>query len=212
MKIPKKINVKHFRVAIFGSARTKNNDRRYKEIEKLAKMIALEGMDVVTGGGAGIMEAANKGHKEGRKCAKVRSYGLNISLPKEQIANKHLDIKRDFERFSERLDYFMYLSNIVVVAPGGIGTMLELFYTWQLVQVKHICDTPIILLGKMWPPLIKWMEKWQLKEKMVELEDMNKIFLADTPQEVMKIIKNTHEEFKKGNADFCKNYKKYKIK
>ncbi len=207
----KNINVEHFRVAIFGSARLKKNDARYKQIYKLAEMIAEEGMDVVTGGGPGIMEAANKGHKEGRKEKKVRSYGLNIQLPKEQMANKHLDIKKDFERFSERLDYFMYLSNVVVVAPGGIGTMLELMYTWQLVQVEHVTNIPIILLGKMWPPFVKWVEKWPLERKLLSPEDMHKIFLASNCNEAMKIIKKAYNEVGKGNPDFCKKYKRYKV-
>jgi hypothetical protein len=211
MKIPKQINVEYFRVAIFGSARVKYDDPHYKLIHTLAKMIAADGLDVVTGGGAGIMEAANKGHREGRKDKKVHSYGLNIVLPKEQMANKHLDIKHEFKRFSERLDFFMYLSNVVVVAPGGIGTMLELFYTWQLVQVQHTCNIPIILLGPMWPPFIKWMEKWPLKKKFIDKEDMHHIFLADNCREAMKVIKKTNEEFKKGNPEFCKNYQKYKI-
>ena len=211
MKIPKQIDIEHFRVAIFGSARIKKNDPRYNQIYNLAKMIATEGVDVVTGGGPGLMEAANKGHKEGGKSKKVQSYGLNIVLSKEQKANKHLDIKREFERFSDRLDYFMYLSNVVVVAPGGIGTMLELFYTWQLVQVKHVCNIPIILLGKRWPEFIKWFEKWALAKKLISPEDMHAIFLADDAQEAMKVIKKTYEEFKKGNPDFCKKYKKYKI-
>ena len=104
------IDKKHFRVAIFGSARIKPNDPRYKQIYSLAKRIASAGFDVVTGGGPGIMEAANKGHREGRKKGKhVHSFGLNIMLPMEQSANKHLDIKKDFKRFSERLDYFMNL-------------------------------------------------------------------------------------------------------
>ena len=211
LRIPKQIDIEHFRVAIFGSARIKENDPRYKQICQLAKMVAAEGMDVVTGGGPGIMEAANKGHKEGRKGKKVRSYGLNIILPKEQVANKHLDIKKEFELFSQRLDYFMYLSNVVVVAPGGVGTLLELMYTWQLVQVKHISSMPIILLGKMWPKFIKWVEKWPLKMKFMSPEDMHTIFLADNCNEAIKIIQKAYEEFKKGNPDFCDNYKKYKI-
>jgi len=211
LKIPKKIDVEHFRVAVFGSARIKRNDPRYKQIHTLAKMIASEELDIVTGGGAGIMEAANKGHREGRKGNKVHSFGLNIKLPKEQSANKHLDIKKDFERFSDRLDYFMYLSNVVVVAPGGVGTLLELMYTWQLVQVKHTCNIPIILLGKMWPEFIEWVEKWPLKKKLIDKEDMHPIFLADNCKEVIKIIKKANIEFKKGNPDFCSNYMKYKI-
>lgn len=210
-KATPKIDVEHFRVAIFGSARIEPHDPRYKQIYELARMIAGKGIDVVTGGGPGIMEAANKGHKEGRKEKKVHSFGLNIALPKEQSANKHLDIQKDFERFSERLDYFMYLSNVVVVAPGGVGTMLEFFYTWQLVQVKHICNIPIILLGTMWPDLIEWIEKWPLKNKLISRVDMDTIFLADNCSEAMKVIKMANEEFKKGNPDFCKNFTKYKL-
>jgi predicted Rossmann-fold nucleotide-binding protein len=172
----------------------------------------MEGVDVVTGGGPGIMEAANKGHKEGRKKGKhIHSFGLNIQLPMEQDYNKHLDIKKDFERFSERLDYFMYLSNIVVVAPGGIGTLLELFYTWQLIQVNHICSIPIVFMGRMWPPLIKWVEKWPLKRKLMDKHDMHPLFLANNCTEAMTIIKRAHKEFIKGNKDFCTNYKKYRI-
>ena len=213
IEIPKNIDVDHFRVAIFGSARLKPNDPRYKQIERLAKMIAKEGVDVVTGGGPGIMEAANKGHKEGRtkKSNGAHSFGLNIKLPMEQSFNKHLDIKKDFDRFSDRLDYFMYLSNIVVVAPGGIGTLLELFYTWQLIQVNHICSIPIIFMGEMWPPLIDWIEKWPLKKKFLDKHDMHPLFLANNCTEAMAIIKKANKEYQKGNKEFCTNFKKYKI-
>lgn len=207
-----KIDVEHFRVAIFGSARIEADQPRYNEVYNLAKLVAKSGFDIVTGGGPGLMEAANKGHKEGREGNEdIHSFGLNILLPHEQQANQHLDVKKDFDRFSERLDYFMYLSNVVVVAPGGIGTLLELFYTWQLVQVKHICNIPIILLGEMWPELIDWMEKHPLKKEFIGKEDMNSIFLADNCEEAMEVIKVAHEEFRKGGDDFCLNYKKYKI-
>ncbi|MBU0577978.1 LOG family protein [Patescibacteria group bacterium] len=206
------MDVRHFRVAIFGSARIKRNDPRYKLIHTLAKMIARDGIDVVTGGGYGLMEAANKGHREGQKRGgKVQSFGLNIKLPKEQKANKHLDIKKEFGRFSDRLDYFMHLSNAVVVAPGGIGTLLEFLYTWQLIQVGHICNIPIILLGKMWPDFIKWIEKWPLKKKLIDIEDMHPIFLADNCKEAIKIIRKAHKDFIDRGPDYCWNYKKYKI-
>lgn len=206
------IDKKHFRVAIFGSARIKPNDSRYKQIYSLAKRIAGAGFDVVTGGGPGIMEAANKGHREGRRKGKqVHSFGLNIMLPQEQAANKHLDIKRDFKRFSTRLDYFMNLSNVVVVAPGGVGTLLEFFYTWQLIQVKHICSIPIIFMGDMWPELIDWIEKWPLKKRLLDRHDLHPLFLAKHCSEAMKIIKKTHQDYIDGGADFCTNYKKYKI-
>ena len=210
--LPKQIDVEHFRIAIFGSARIKRNDPRYNQIYQLARMIAAEGIDIVTGGGPGIMEAANKGHREGRKEGKVvHSFGLTIQLPMEQVSNKHLDIKKDFARFSHRLDQFMALSNAVVVAPGGVGTMLELFYTWQLVQVKHMSSIPIILFGKPWPELIKWIEKWPLKKKFIDRDDMIPLFVAKDSSEAMKIIKLAHREHKKGNANFCCDYKEHKI-
>jgi uncharacterized protein (TIGR00730 family) len=211
-KIPKFINPKHYRVAIFGSARIKPNDTTYKQVYALAKMIAQEGIDVVTGGGPGLMEAANKGHQHARGGNMVRSFGLNIKLPKEQMANKHLDIKKEFARFSERLDYFMYLSNIVVVAPGGIGTLLEFMYTWQLVQVEQVCDTPIILLGKMWPPFLKWFKKWITNKEFIAKKDLHPIFLAENIQDAIKIIRMAHEDHKNGGPDVCNNYKKYRIK
>ncbi|MBU1018025.1 LOG family protein [Patescibacteria group bacterium] len=211
-QIPEYIDVGHFRVAIFGSARIKENDPRYKQVYSLARRIAAAGFDVVTGGGPGIMEAANKGHKDGRKEERnVHSFGLTIELPKEQMSNKHLDIKKDYTHFSDRLDQFMTLSNVVVVAPGGVGTLLEFFYTWQLIQVKHICNIPIIFMGEMWPDLIKWIEKWPLKKGFLDKGDLNFIFLAEHCSEAMRIIKKTHKEYEKGGVDFCKNYQKYKI-
>jgi len=206
-----KIDPGHFRVAIFGSARIQPNDPRYNQIYSLARMIAQDGMDVVTGGGPGIMEAANKGHREGRKGKKVHSLGLNIMLPQEQEANKHLDIQKDFRRFSNRLDYFMKLSNVVVVAPGGIGTILELMYTWQLMQVDQTCNHPVILLGDMWPPFLKWIEDWPLKKKMMSQQDMLPIFQADHVREAMKIIRKANHDFKERGTDYCWNYRKYKI-
>ncbi|MBS3102704.1 LOG family protein [Candidatus Woesearchaeota archaeon] len=210
-KLKKEAKEKHFRVAVFGSARIKKNGLEYKLIYKLAKMVAAENIDIVTGGGQGLMAAASSGHHAGRKNRKVHSIGLNIKLPMEQKFNGHLDIKKEFSRFSERLDNFMQLSNAVVVAPGGVGTMLEFFYTWQLVQVKHICDIPVILLGEMWLDLLKWIRKWPLENGLIDKKDFNLLFFAKNPEDAMKIIKLTHEEYKKGGKNICLNIKKYKI-
>lgn len=207
----KKLNPKHFRVAIFGSARIEENDAVYKQVYKLARDLGEKGIDVVTGGGPGLMEAANAGHKMGSKKTKAHSFGLGIKLPREQKFNDSLDEKETFMRFTNRLDRFMLLSNAVVVAPGGVGTLLELFYTWQLVQVKHICHIPIILLGNQWDELIDWLEKWPLKKKYFEKEDLELLFLAKNSKEAMKVIDKAYEEFKNGNKDFCLNYKKYKL-
>ena len=204
-----------FRVTIFGSARAKRGNKEYKQAYLLAKLLGQEGIEIVTGGGPGIMEAASTGHKKGRKKfkgkKKVHSIGLNIKLPFEQKANKAVDISKEYSHFSERLDNFMLLSNVIVVAPGGVGTLLELFYTWQLVQVKHICNIPIILLGDIWPPLIKWLEKSPLKKNFINKEDLNLLFLAKDCPETIKMIKKANEEYKKGDKNFCLNYKRYKL-
>jgi uncharacterized protein (TIGR00730 family) len=200
----------HFRVAIFGSARIRKGDTHYKMVYNLAKMVGKEGMDIVTGGGPGLMKAANSGHQAGKKGKKTHSIGLNIWLPTEQKINRHLDVKKEFHKFSKRLDYFMQLSSIVVVAPGGVGTLLELFYTWQLVQVKHICDIPIILVGEMWVDLIKWIKKWPQKNRFLTKEDLNLLFVVKNEKEAIKLISAAFEEYKKGGKNICLNIKKYK--
>ena len=202
---------KHFRVAIFGSARVKRGDKTYKLVYQLAKMIGQENLDIVTGGGPGIMDAATDGHRKGNKKHDAHSFGLLVKLQEEQKANKHLDIKREFNHFSERLDNFMILSNAVVVAPGGIGTLLEFFYTWQLIQVKQICDIPIILVGDKYRELINWIRKGPLKHKFLNKEDFNSIFFARNPNEAMEILKKTNEIYKKGGKNICLNIKKYKL-
>jgi uncharacterized protein (TIGR00730 family) len=200
-----------FHVCIFGSSRLREGDPEYNLIYQLSTMIAEEGMNVVTGGGPGLMEAASKGHRAGRKDKKVQTIGLTINLPKKEEANPHLDIKKDFEKFSSRLDNFMLLSNVVVVAPGGVGTLLEFLYTWQLVQVKHICEIPIILLGKIWPEFISWIEKWLLKNDLISPEDLLPLFLANDIKETMKVIRTAYEEYKNGEEDFCLTHYKYRI-
>lgn len=200
----------HFRVAIFGSARIKVDAPAYEEVYKLAHMLGAENIDIVTGGGPGIMQAACKGHQEGRKTKDTHSIGLNIDIPQEQKPNRYLDIKKDFHRFSKRLDTFMVLSNAIIVAPGGVGTLLELAYTWQLVQVKHICNVPIIFLGKMWEDFLKWVEKHPLDKGFIAQRDINRIFLAKDSFEAFRIIMRFYEGYHKGD-DICINFKKYKI-
>ena len=138
-----------FRVAIFGSARVKKHDNAYKRVKKLAYELGERGIDVVTGGGPGLMQAANEGHKLGTNKTKsgALSIGIGIKLPWEQKFNKSVEYKEKFNIFSKRLDEFMLVSNVVIVEPGGLGTLLELFYAWQLIQVHHICHMPIILIG-----------------------------------------------------------------
>ena len=128
-------------------------------------------------------------------------------MPLEQKPNRHLDIKKEFDRFSDRLDAFMVLSDAVVVAPGGVGTLLEFAYTWQLVQVKHICNIPIILMGEMWGVLLDWIKMYPLKNGLLAKRDVDRLILAKDCHDAINIIKRFHEGFKKGD-DICMNFKK----
>ena len=201
-KLNKRAIKKRFQVAIFGSARIKKGDSRYKQIHRLAKMIAAEGIDIVTGGGPGLMDAASRGHHAGRKNKDTYTVGLTIHLPKEQKESYHLDIKRDFHKFSKRLDSFIYLSDVVVVAPGGVGTMLELMYTWQLVQVKYSSNIPIILFGDVWSDFIKWLKKGPLKNRFLDKEDLALLHQAKTCTEAIELIKKAYYEYKQGKKKY----------
>jgi len=200
-----------FRVTIFGSARIKKNDKIYKQIFNLAKSIGKEGFDVVTGGGPGLMEAANAGHEAGDIPRRAQSIGLTIRLPWESEKNEYLEVHKHFAKFSKRLDTFMTLSSAVVITPGGIGTTLELMYTWQLEQVRHICPLPIILVGRMWEPLIKWFKKYPLKHGLISPSDMNNIYVARSNKKAMEIINKTYKIFQKEGKNYCSNIRKYKL-
>ena len=198
----------HYRVAIFGSARIEEGDKIFQEVFAIAKGVAEHGFDLVTGGGSGLMLAANSGHKSAN--SGTHSLGLNIRLPFEQSANDYLDIKEEFDRFSSRLDSFVAMSDIVVVCPGGIGTLLELFYAWQLVQVEHLCETPIILFGEMWSGLLLWLREEVLSRKLFSLQDMNQIFHLTSPVDVIALVKKIHDDRAKVEH-VCHNFEKYRI-
>lgn len=187
-----------FRVCIFGSARIKPDDDLYSVTERLAYYLGLQGIDVLTGGGPGLMEAANKGVQRGKKEAqsKSKSFGLPIEGGFEARTNEHLDIKHFHRRFSSRLDEFMRLSSAFVLTPGGIGTLLELFFSWQLLQVGHISERPIILLGKtFWSPLLDWMKDRQVGRGLISPGDFRVVSIVETPEEAMAIIKKELQKF-----------------
>lgn len=198
----------HYRIAIFGSARIEEGDQEYRDVFAIAKALAESGFDVVTGGGPGLMHAANSGHKSAG--SGTHSIGLNILLPHEQVANQYLDIKHEFDRFSSRLDTFMSISDAVIVAPGGIGTLLELFYAWQLVQVEHICETPIILFGPMWKGLLDWFRAEVLTRKLVSESDLRMIFHVNDVKKVIGLVRKIHED-RSGDRHVCTNYDKYRV-
>lgn len=185
-----------YRVCIFGSARIQADSPFYQEVYDLAKALSQEGVDIVTGGGPGLMEAANRGAKDGGHTS--RSIGLPIELPFESDANQHLDVKYHHRRFSTRLDEFMRISHAIVITPGGIGTLLELLYTWQLLQVAHIESRPVLLLGKdMWSGFLDWMRDQPLKRGLMNSFDMDALQLVDSVDEIMDILRPNMASFRK---------------
>lgn len=187
-----------FQVAIFGSARIKRSDPSYKQIYNLAKHIASEDIDIVTGGGPGLMDAATRGHHAGRTKKSTCAIGLTIKLPFEEKKAYELDVSHEFKHFTKRLKMFMQLCDVVVVAPGGIGTILEFFYAWQLIQVGHVNPIPIILLGEMWADLMKWLRKWPLKNSLLSEEDMHHLHHVKDVTQAMVLIRQAHESFNRG--------------
>ena len=187
------IGTDYFRVSIFGSARIKPNTEEYMEVYDLAKKLAKNNADIVTGGGPGLMEAANAGDKDGSSISK--SFGLHVDLPFETTPNEHLDITYHHKRFSSRLDEFMRISHAVIVTPGGIGTILELLYTWQLIQVSHISERPIILVGKMWTGLLEWMKSEPLNKQLIDKSDFNNIKIVQNVDEVIVLLKPLINKF-----------------
>ena len=193
-------NNRFYRACIFGSARIKPDTKAYDDVYKLARYLAWEGIDVLTGGGPGLMEAANKGAKLGQKEKRTKSlsYGLSIQLEWEPTPNNHLDVKRHHHRFSSRLDDFMRLSHAVICTPGGIGTVLEFFFVWQLLQVKHAQSRPIVLLDKeYWNGLIAWMKSMPLARGLVGEKDFEFLHIVDTPEEAFELVSSDHKEFRK---------------
>ena len=175
-------------VSIFGSARTHKDDDYYKLATEIAEKIVELGFGIITGGGPGIMEAANKGAKR----ALGSSVGLNIDLPFEQSENPYIDDDKslDFDYFFVRKVMFMKYAQGFVVMPGGFGTLDELFEALTLIQTKKIGIFPIILMGsEYWKGMIHWIKQTMLgEENNISSEDMNFIQIVDTPQEAVDII------------------------
>lgn len=190
-----------FRVCVFGSARIRPEDPVYELVYRTARMLAELDIDVVTGGGPGLMEAANHGVQDARR-ELSHSIGLPIELPNSrELANRHLDIKSEHRRFSSRLDEFMRLSHAVIVTPGGIGTLLELMFSWQLVQVGMVERREIVLLDRaMWQGLIEWMRVQMLGRGLVAPGDFEWVHLVDTPEEAVEIVRGSLEKFRAARA------------
>lgn len=188
--------VEHYRVSIFGSSRIRLGDPIYEEVKKLSAELAKLGVDIVTGGGPGLMEAANSGAKEGRgETGKSFSLGLAIHLPTEEAANPFVDKVFRHRTFFSRLHHFIRLSSAFIVFPGGIGTALELFMVWQLLQVKHMKEHPLILVGTMWPGLIDWIRGTMLERGLVSPPDFDVIKVVGSSEEAIPIIRDSYERW-----------------
>ena len=173
-------------VSIFGSARVDENDFYYKKTVELAKKLSLEGYAIITGGGPGIMEAANRGASE----AKGVSVGLNIELPHEQKMNPYVSIPLDFKYFFTRKVTFMKYAVSFVVMPGGFGTMDELFESLVLKQTNKIGEFPVVLFGKeFWTPLIDFMLNLKKLDYISE-SDLKLFKLTDDIDEAVAYIKS----------------------
>ena len=175
-------------VTIFGSARTQNNEHYYKKSQKLASMLASRGFNIMTGGGPGIMEAANSGAKEFQN---VESIGLNVDLPFEQIANAYTTKNLSFDYFFSRKVMLVKYSMAYVIFPGGYGTLDELFEALTLAQTRKITGVKIFVVGvEFYKPLINFLKNQLLDNKMIDIEDLHMIKLSDN----LECIANEIEE------------------
>ena len=176
-------------VSIFGSARLKPDHRYYAEAVRVAEALSNAGFSIITGGGPGIMEAANKGAKGGRG----RSIGLNIKLPHEQAANPYADLVVQFDYFFARKVMFVKYACGFVGLPGGFGTLDEIFEALTLKQTHKIHDFPVVLVGReYWSDLIAWIRGRMLEEEMVSKEDLSLFHVTDSADEVVEIIRRDY--------------------
>ena len=173
-------------VTIFGSARSHPNSKIYKTTETVARLLVEAGFNIISGGGPGVMEAANKGAAE----AGGKSVGLHIHLPKEQQPNKFANIRLDFKYFFIRKVMFVKYAVAYVIMPGGFGTLDELFEALTLIQTRRIKPFPVILMdSSYWKGLIDWIRETMVRGKSISASDLDIFSLADTPDEAVSLIK-----------------------
>lgn len=183
-------------VTFFGSARSSEDDPVYISARQLSKQLAEEGFSIITGGGPGIMEAANRGAQEGGG----ESIGLNIDLPYEQEPNPYIDKLIHFRYFFVRKVIFVKYSMAFVIMPGGFGTMDEFFEALTLIQTHKIAPFPVFLVGRdYWTGLIGWLRETMLERGMISPEDLQILHLVDSHEEVVEGIKRIHEDFNSVN-------------
>ena len=181
-------------VSVFGSARTQADDKYYLMAEEISYQLTQNGYGVITGGGPGIMEAANKGANRG----KGKSVGLNITLPFEEYSNPFIDRdkKIDFDYFFVRKVMFVKYAQGFIVLPGGLGTLDELFEAITLIQTEKIGKFPIVLVGtEFWGGMLQWIKNTLIEDKKVSPKDIDLFQMADTADEAVKIIVDFYSKY-----------------
>jgi len=189
------IEKRYFRVAIFGSSRIQESDATYAAVRELARRLSFMGCDIVTGGGPGLMRAANEGARDGAYRHKTRSFGLTILLPIEEQPNPFLDEVAHHSTFFSRLHQFIRLSHAYIVVDGGIGTTLEAMIVWQLLQVRMLRDRPLIFVGPMWRGLRSWIEAEIVGRGLASPEDLQVAVWVDTLEQALAVIETARDEF-----------------
>ena len=184
-----------FRVAIFGSARAKEESPVYEDVKRVAAALTTMGSDIVTGGGPGLMQAANEGAAS--TGLPDRSFGIRIELPFEQDVNPFVEQAFEHKTFFTRLHHFVLASDAFVVVPGGIGTVLETVMIWQLLQVRQMTDVPLILVGGMWRSLVEWATKHMLDPRLplASPQDMKIPTCLDTAEQAIDAVRAHHQRW-----------------
>ena len=178
-------------VSIFGSARLNRRNPYYRMAMVTAEKLARAGYTIVTGGGPGIMEAANRGAKKGGGL----SMGLNIEIPSEQEPNKYLDEMMEFRYFFCRKTMFVRYASAIVILPGGFGTLDELFESLTLIQTHRTAQFPVVLMGsKYWRGLLRWVKNTMVEEGTISQSDFDMLNVTDDPDETVRIITGTPDE------------------
>jgi len=188
-----------YRVTIFGSARAKPGTVAYEETKRAAHALAEMGCDIITGGGPGLMQAANEGVD---LAGESKSMGIRVDLPFEQEVNPFVELAFEHRTFFTRLHHFVLASDSFIVAPGGIGTVLETMMIWQLLQVHHLERTPLIMVGKMWPGLVEWVRDAMLsfETPLINPEDVDIPVCVANADEAIAIIRRHKEAQKAATA------------
>jgi len=183
-----------YRVTIFGSARVPEDHWVYAAVRDVAEELTRMGCDIITGGGPGLMAAANEGTKRADSDAPDRSVGIRVQLPFEQDVNSFVSQAYEHRTFFTRLHQFVLMSDAFVVMPGGIGTVLEAMMIWQLLQVGHLQGTPLILAGKMYAELVAWCRHHMLQPglHLANPEDITLPSCVDDGPGILQILRLHH--------------------